>query len=260
MNDKTGMTRTSGSARATGWRRRFALFCPALLVAAVACSDYAHTNPYDPATEVAIQISGPDTLFSSSELGTFSAQSIPAFPDSAFQWASSDSTVFFPSGIATFRSSAPPLYPLTQTVTVSALVGQQDTTEQENIGGANILINTYVWRHAAYTQVVLTQRVTHIQLRCPDTHACAPVPADSSWSVWVDGFDALNHGIVGLTTTTVNPLTGIAVATFTVRDTTVASVLPVGIRAANVTAKKTGTTWIVATRGALLDSLQLVVQ
>jgi hypothetical protein len=49
-------------------------------------------------------------------------------------------------------------------------------------------------------------------------------------------------------------------ATFAVRDPSVAGVTPVGIRVATVTARKSGTTWIVGTRGALLDSLQLVVQ
>ena len=54
--------------------------------------------------------------------------------------------------------------------------------------------------------------------------------------------------------------TGTPMATFTSRDTTVASVTPVGIRAATVTARKSGTTWIVATRNSLLDSLQLTVR
>jgi len=65
---------------------------------------------------------------------------------------------------------------------------------------------------------------------------------------------------VALTAATTNPLTGTPVATFVSRDTTVASVLLIGIRAATVTARKTGTTWIVATRGSLFDSLALVVR
>lgn len=80
------------------------------------------------------------------------------------------------------------------------------------------------------------------------------------WSVWVDGFDALNQPIVALHSPAANPATGTAVATFSARDTSVASVSPVGIRAASVTALRSGTTWIVGTRGSLLDSLQLVVR
>jgi hypothetical protein len=78
--------------------------------------------------------------------------------------------------------------------------------------------------------------------------------------VWVDGFDALNRQIYALTSATANPPGSPPIATFVSRDTTIAAVSPVNIRAANVTARKTGTTWIIAIRGALLDSLQLVVQ
>lgn len=62
-------------------------------VAASACGDpYMHTNPYDPAVPVSITITGPDTLFSSFELATYSAEIIPAFPDTSIQWASSGLT------------------------------------------------------------------------------------------------------------------------------------------------------------------------
>ena len=99
-----------------------------------------------------------------------------------------------------------------------------------------------------------------IQLRCPDTHACATLAAGGAWSVWADGFDAQNQQIVALHSSVANPTSGTPVAIFLVRDTTVASFAAVGIRAAMVTARKSGTTWIVGTRGPLLDSLQLVVQ
>ena len=72
--------------------------------------------------------------------------------------------------------------------------------------------------------------------------------------------DALGQPIVALHSPAANPATGTAVATFVVRDTTIASVAPVGIRAATVTARKSGSTWIVATRSSLLDSLQVTVR
>jgi hypothetical protein len=102
--------------------------------------------------------------------------------------------------------------------------------------------------------------VTHIALRCPDTHACDTLSAGGAWSVWVDGLDALNQKIQALTSATANPPTGTAIATFAARDPSIVAVAPVGIRASNVTALHTGSTWIVATRGTLLDSLQLVVR
>jgi hypothetical protein len=226
------------------------------------CDDpYLHNNPYDPADSVVITVSGPDTLFSYGELGHFGAQVVPVLSDTAVQFAVSDSNAFQPAGAANFSSLAPPLYPDTRTVNVMAMIGQVDTTVSEYVGGVFTVIRTHVWRHVGSMNVVLTQRVTRIQLRCPDTHACDTLSAGSMWSVWVDGFDALGQEIVALHSTVADPCTGMpVVATFVARDTAVANVLPVCVRVATVTALKTGTTWIVATRGSLLDSLQLVVR
>jgi hypothetical protein len=232
----------------------------AALVAAIACGDpYLHTNPYDPLASVNIIVSGPDTIFNYTEIGQFSSQILPAMPDTAVRFAVSDSVAFAPAGGGSFASMKPPLYPATKTVSVMVMIGQVDTTISEDIDGVPVTIQTYVWRHSGSKNVVLTQRVTKIQLRCPDTHACGALSAGGIWSVWVDGFDALNQPILALYSATANPSTGTPVASFTSRDTTIASVSPVGIRVANVTALKTGTTWIVASRGALLDSLQLTV-
>ena len=73
-------------------------------------------------------------------------------------------------------------------------------------------------------------------------------------------FDALNQPVVALHSPVANPATGPAVATYAVRDTNVAGLVPVGTRAATVSARKTGSTWIVGTRGTLADSLALVVR
>ena len=110
------------------------------------------------------------------------------------------------------------------------------------------------------------QRLTRIQLRCPDTHVCDSLGVGGSWSVWVDGLDALGDGIYTLSPdftparATTNPTTGPPIASYVSRDTTVASLVPVGVRVATVTARRSGATWIVATRGALRDSLQVVVR
>ncbi|MGH7653283.1 MAG: hypothetical protein ACREN6_01345 [Gemmatimonadaceae bacterium] len=246
------------------------------LVVATACGDpYAATNPYDPATPVAFTITGPDTLFSLGEQGHYTVQTNPALPDTAFKWAVDTATIvrpgvgetvvdgatiLSPGGSGSFTSLAPPLEPATVTVAIEALVGSVDTTESRFIGNQTVIVQTTVPRHIGYKSVVLMQRLTRIQLRCPATHACDTLSAGGTWSVWVDGFDALNRQIVALTGPLANPLTGTPVVTYVVRDTTIALASPVGIRVANVSALKSGTTWIVATRGALRDSLQLVVQ
>ena len=273
-------------ASIVGNRGRVLVVASALVVA-IACGDpYLHTNPYDSAYPVEIAVTGPDSLFSLDEQGAFAAQEVPPFPDSAIGWivdsvtwhrgGSPDTIIggqtvpnpghgdtvvggelFFKlAGSGTFVSIAPPLDPLNVSVTVEAVIGSIDTVVDRYPLG---LVKTNVYRHVGYKSVVLTQRVTSIQLRCPDSHACAPVAAGGTWSVWVDGRDALGHLIAALTGANTNPASGTKVATFAVRDSTIAAVSPVGIRAATVRALRSGSTWVVATRGVLLDSLQLVV-
>lgn len=232
----------------------------------IACGDpYAHTNPYDPKVSVSVIVAGPDTLFSYSERGQYTAQAVPAFPDSSFQFGSSDSVAFAPSGRGGFISRTPPLYPGTQTVRVMALLGQIDTLVDWTPLGPGIVpaIPTLSWRHSGSKNVVLTQRVVRIQLRCPADHACDTLAAGAAWTVWADGFDALNFKVVALNGVNANPAVSAdtpVFATFAVRDPTIASVTPVGIRAATVTSLKTGSTWIVATRATFTDSLRLVVR
>ena len=232
-----------------------------LLAVAAACGDpYLHTNPYDPVFPVALTVLGPDTVFSYSEVATFGLQSVPAFPDSSAQFSVSDSVAFVPAGTGAFRSAAPPLYPATRSVIVVGGIGAFDTVTASDGAAVGPALFIKEWRHSATKVVVLTQRVVRISLRCPDTHACDTVAVGGAWQVWVDGFDAANQSIVALHSPVVNPPSGTPVATLTVRDPTIASVSPTGIRAAVVTALKSGTTWVIGTRGALLDSLQLVVQ
>lgn len=256
-----------------------------LAVLLVACGDpYLHTNPYDPAVPVQIEITGPDSLFSYAEYANYSAQITPPFPDSAVQWLVDtftlhrpgrvdttyngvtypipdrgdtvvDGTSYFaPSSPGTFRSLKPPLEPVSLTVTIEALLGAVDTTLAIYSG----IVQTKTYRHVGYKQVVLTQRVARIQLRCPDTSVCDTIAVGGTWAVWVDGFDALGHGILSLADPTANPAGGTPIATFVSRDTSVAGVLPVNIRAATVTARKAGSTWIVATRNSLSDSVLVV--
>ncbi|MFI5230923.1 MAG: hypothetical protein ACHQSE_00300 [Gemmatimonadales bacterium] len=263
-----------------GGRRRksgpLSVLAAAIFVTAVSCGDpYLHTNPYDPAYPVEFVITGPDSLFSYGEIAHYSVQTVPAFPDTAFRWDIDtvtvvnprdgvDSivdghTVFNPSGPGAYTSISPPLEPATVTISISASLGQVDTTVARCTPECHT-IQTEQQRHTGYKSIVLTQRVTRIRLRCPDTQACDTLAVGGAWSVWVDGFDALNRQIAALTSSTANPKAGSPVVTYLTRDTTIATVAPVGIRAATVIARKSGVTWIVATRGALADSLQLVVQ
>jgi hypothetical protein len=245
------------------WRgRRGATVASALALAiAVACGDpYLHTNPYDGLYPVAVTVNGPDTVLSFGQTAQYVGSSNPAFPDTAFSYGVTDSIAFSPASVGAFIANSTPLWPLYTTVTVIVGVSAYDTIvpNPKMPVGPGLALRQY--RHASTKTVVLTQRVVRIQLRCPDTHACGTVPVGGTWAVWADGLDALNEQIVALHSLVANPATGTPVATYSVRDTTIASFAPVGIRAATVTALKTGTTWIIGTRGSLSDSLQLVVQ
>ena len=146
------------------------------------------------------------------------------------------------------------------------LVGDVDTTLQRDRIGT---VQAKQPRHVGYKTVVVTQRLVRIQLRCPDTHACAPLAVGDTASIWVDGFDALGKQITALTNPSANPAVGDpqatqnttnrAVAIYVSRDSTVAAVSPVGSRVGRVTARKPGSTWIVATHLKVSDSLQIVV-
>lgn len=242
-----------------GTQRGAVLIGAAIAMIAVACGDpYKHTNPYDPAFPVTVTVTGPETLFNEGDLGQFGATSDPAFPDSSFIFSTNDSIVFTPAGPTAFVSHSPPLYPQVRLVEVLAGLGAIDTfVPMAQPGPAQRKI---FFRHTGYLLVALTQRVVRIDLRCPDTHACDTLSVGGTTSVWVDGRDAHNLQIVALTSSTANPATGTPIAIYSARDSSIVSLTPLGIRATVVTALKSGTTWIIGTRGSLLDSLQVVVR
>jgi hypothetical protein len=267
-----------GSPPSSPRRPPAVLILGAALAAALACGDpYVRTNPYDPNVPVQILISGPDTLLSYAQQAGYTATTIPGFSDSSIVWTVDTVTVLAarrdccldtivdgglflkPAGAGTFQSIAPPLEPMTLTVAIGASVGGVDTTERRDPGGT---VPYTLFRHSSYHSIVITQRLTRIQLRCPDTGSCDTLSAGGAWSVFVDGFDALGHGVYATTNVIAHPRSDNPVATLTVRDTTVATVSPTSIRAATVTARKSGMTWLVATRSilSLADSLRLVVR
>lgn len=270
------------------------------LAALIACGDpYLRTNPYDPAYPIQATITGPDTLFSFGEVGHYALQVNPAWADSGVLWAidtftdyfvvprtcvtqvSPGDTVLLGSGQGTYQSIRPPLEPYSFKIAIEVWLGTIDTTVAiYNVcPGPNGTLQVPLPRHIVYKEVVVMQRLTRIQLRCPDTHACAPLSVGATASIWVDGFDALGRQIAALANATVNPATGNPanpyaskdtailrvqkgnnpIATYVSRDSTIARMTPVGVRVAQVIGVSPGSTWIVATRGALTDSLQIVV-
>jgi hypothetical protein len=193
-------------------RRRIIALLAAGVVALVACGDpYRHTNPYDPAFPVTITVSGPDTMYNSFEVATFTEQSVPAFADSAVSW---NALGLASAGTSSFEAVGPPLWPDYLTATVNALIGKVDTTLSRN----SSTVYTSVWRHVGSKSVVVTQRLTRIVLRCPNTHACNPFAVGDTASIWVDGFDAHNQPIYALSSSSANPASGKLIATYVARD------------------------------------------
>lgn len=237
----------------------------ASLATALACGDpYGRTNPYDPQTPIELSLSGPDSLFSSGEFAQYHVLSAPAFPDTAGAWGVAGCGLVCPlksGGFGRFQVFAPPIEPATQTLTIVVQLGGYDTTNTiSNGGGVSFAIPSTAYRRRYTKDVVITQRVTHLQLRCPDSHTCPPRSVGDSLTVWVDCFDALNGPLTGLTSPTGNIFTGAPLVTYVSRDPSVATATPVGIRAASVRALKSGSTWIVASRNSLADSVQVVVK
>jgi len=289
------LTRT----RAAGRCSPRVLAIVASLVTLIACGDpYLHTNPYDPVFPVKMTITGPDTLFSLGEVGQYSLQTNPAWPDTGVVWAIDTFTNYFivdttcrvqlapgdtlllGNGNGAYQSILPPLEPYSFKVAVEAWLGTIDsTTSAGTCNGGGITVQITAPRHVAYKSVVVMQRLTRIQLRCPNTHACAPLAMGDSAFIWVDGFDALGARIASLANSASNPATGNPImpyattdtailrvqkgnnpiATYASRDSTIAKMTPIGIRVARVIGVNPGATWIVAMRGALMDSLQVVV-
>lgn len=57
---------------------------------ALACTDFAHTNPYDPNTEIAVSVVGPDTVISANEVFSLSIASDPPWNNPELTWGYPD--------------------------------------------------------------------------------------------------------------------------------------------------------------------------
>jgi hypothetical protein len=234
-------------------RRAAVLAASASLVCAVACIDFRHTNPFDPIVPVTVTII-PETLFSvAGKVVQFSFAAVPPFTDPRAIWSVGSTDLYTTDGTGLLYSAAAPLWPKTDTIPIAIGIG------------LHALNNPFVTFSDSLTRtlngsVIVTQRLVRIRARCAGALACDSLPVGATASVFIDGFDALGSGLSGLPDSTANPLTALPIFVFTVRDTTIATALPVGMRAATVTAKGVGSTWIVAQRDSLRDSLRITIR
>ena len=75
----------------------------ALCVLVVACGEYAHTNPYDPATKVTIVIHGPDSAHSLHETLSFTYQIAPDWAGVVPVWLSGNDAILGATGPGQFQ-------------------------------------------------------------------------------------------------------------------------------------------------------------
>jgi hypothetical protein len=228
----------------------------AAMMISTACYDYTHTNPFDPATPATASIVGPDTLYSLSQLIQYTVQGDPPFTDSLALWSASDPDALRGGtsvccSLGYFQLFHAPLYPQTETITISIAIGEHSYTPI----GALKEVTSY--RRSYSRTIIVTQRLVRLRLRCPAADACDTVTVGGALSIAVDGFDALNAEIDGLgSQQNANPLTGTPIATFVSRDTTIVGIAPVGVRVANASGRKSGSAWVVAMRIAATDTLR----
>ena len=234
-------------------RRAAVLVASGSLVCALACIDFRHSNPFDPAVPVTVAIF-PETLFSvAGKLIQFSFATVPPLTDPKAIWAVATNDLYTMDGTGLLYSAGAPLWPKTDTVPIAIGIG------------LHALNDPFVPYSDSVTRtisgsVIVTQRLVRIRTRCAGAAACDSLTVGVTTSVFVDGFDALGSGLSGLADSMANPATDSSIVVFTIRDPTIATALPVGMRAATVNAKRVGSTWLVAQRDSLRDSLRITVR
>jgi hypothetical protein len=157
-------------------------------------------------------------------------------------------------GTGLLYSAGAPLWPKTDTVPITIGIGLHYLKYDFSV------THSYDYTRTITGSVIITQRLVRIRARCAGALPCDSLPAGAATSIFVDGFDALGSGLSGLPDSTTNPLTASPVFVFTVRDTAIATAAPVGMRAAMVTARRVGSTWMIAQRDSLRDSLRITVR
>lgn len=131
------------------WAGPSRLAIVAVIAGAVGCLDLAHTNPYDPAaTDVTIQVSGPDSTHSIQEIVQFKYTSDPSW-SGPVEWKTSNDRVLHPLGEGKYG-------------VVSVAAAPNDTVS------AMVVLGTHVASH----RVVVTQRVTGFDFSCSAFPTC----------------------------------------------------------------------------------------
>lgn len=195
----------------------------AVCAVTAACGEYAHTNPYDPATNVSILITGPDSAHSLHETVSFTYAVDRTWDGVTPQWLSGNDAILGARGPGQF--------------------------EVTGTGTADVLVA--VGAHAGHHQVVVVQRPKHAYFcyfaACPTTVALGSVA-----TLNVVQTDSLGSALVA----------GQAPAQvqYDVRPSGVLQIVTGSPLSVQVKAIGSGRAYVVAALGTALDSVAVTVQ
>jgi hypothetical protein len=113
-----------------------------ILVCALGCLDLAHTNPFDPAAKVEVQVTGPDSAYSLQQIITFSFTSTPEWPG-VIDWKTANESLLHSLGDGRFG-------------VVGVAAPPNDT--------ASVVV--FLGTHSAAHRVVVSQRVAGFTFVC----------------------------------------------------------------------------------------------
>jgi hypothetical protein len=135
------------------------------LAGSAACLDLAHTNPFDPATKVDIQVTGPDSAFSLQQIIGFSVASKPDW-SGVVEWKTTNESVLQSLGDGRYG-------------VVGVVAPPNDT--------ASVLV--LLGTHTATHRVVVRQRVAGFRFPCLAGGSCG-VPVGARTGLTFEGHDA----------------------------------------------------------------------
>ena len=195
----------------------------AVCVIVAACGEYAHTNPYDPATPVTIVISGPDTAYSLHQDVSFTYQIDRTWEGVPPVWLSGNDAILSERGPGQFQVSG---------------VGTTD-------------VSLSVGVHTGHHRVVVIQRPKHALFcyfaACPTSLALGGVATLS-----VVQTDSLGTALLAGQSP--------APVQYDVRPAGILQILGTSPLSVQVKAIGSGRAYLIAALGASLDSVAIAVQ
>lgn len=198
---------------------RFGLLC----VVVAACGEYAHTNPFDPATNLSIVIAGPDSAHSIHETMSFTFEASRSWADVTPQWLSGNDAILGEQSAGQFQANGP--------------------------GTADVLVA--VGAHTGRHRVVVIQRPKHV-LFCYFAPCPTSLASGSSATLNVVQTDSLGTALL--------PGQTPAQIQYDVRPAGVLQIVTGSPSSVQVQAIGTGRAYIIAALGTFLDSVAVNVQ